>query len=136
MTRGRRLAGTVAGAIAAAVLWGAGVTAQPAKPDYLPYVEFSPEDTPQQIALKQGYNEAIQRYNQTLYDYVVTLERHNRLADAHNNSADPAERKRARDEAQPLRVRLEELRRAVTARAAAVDQAARRAAAGGVSTTR
>lgn len=125
-----------AAAVTGLLLGSAHAQPLPTKPEYLPFAEFSTADTPQQASLKQAYNEAVQRYNQTLYDYLVTLERHNRLVDVHNASADPAEKKRAREEAQPLRAKLEDLRRTVTARAAAVDQAARRAAAGGVSITR
>lgn len=125
-------AAAVAGCLLAG---GARAQPQPTKPEYLPYVKFSPADTPQQVSLKHAYNEAVQRYNQARYDYLVTLERHNRLVDVHNTSTDPTEKKRAREEAQPLRAKLEDLRRSVTVRAGAVDQAARRAAAGGVSIT-
>jgi hypothetical protein len=112
-----------------------GATAQVAKPAYKPYVEFTADDTPQQVAAKRAFNEAAQRYNQALYDYHVTLERHDRLVERHNDpAADPAERHRARADALSLRSRLADLRRDVTARATAVDQAARRAAVLGVST--
>ncbi len=108
------------------------IDAQAAKPSYLGYAEFAPDDTAQAVALKQAYNRAAQRYNQALYEYLVTLDAHDRLVDAHNASHDPAAKKQARDAAQPLRAKLADLRRQVTSRAAAVDEAARRAAAGGV----
>jgi hypothetical protein len=118
----------------AALLLSLAVTAgaQPAKPKYLPYVEFAADDSPQAVGLKRGYNDAVQRYNQALYDYHVTLDRHDRLVEQYNASADPAQKRKARDEAETLRTRLAALRRDVLARAAAVDEAARRAAAGGV----
>ncbi|MBI3457070.1 MAG: hypothetical protein HY002_14935 [Candidatus Rokubacteria bacterium] len=136
--RPRRAPGRcVAGAVAAALLAVAGwVIAQPAKPNYLPYAEFRSDDTPQSVALKRGYNETVQRYNQDLYDYHVTLEAHDRLVDIHNRSTDPAERRRARQDAQALRAKLNALRGDVMTRAAAVDEAVRRAAAGGVTITR
>lgn len=117
-------------------LVGMGAAAQPAKPDYLSYAEFSADDTPQKVALKRAYNDAVQRYNQALYEYHVTLEQHDRLVDAHNSTTDPAERKKTREEAEALRAKLGGLRREATSRAATVDEAARRAAAGGVSLTR
>lgn len=129
----RRLLIGLAGATLLAV--APGLTAQSVKPSYKPYVEFGTEDSGERVAAKRAYNEAAQRYNQALYEYHVTLERHDRLVETHNDpAADPAEKKRARDQAQALRPRLTELRREVTTRAAAVDQAGRRAAAVGVST--
>lgn len=110
--------------------------ADPIQPKYLPYVEFTTEDTSERIALKKAYNDAVLAYNQALYDYLVTLERHDRLVDIHNTSSDEAERKRARDQAQGFRTRLAELRRDVSTRASLVDQVGRRAAAAGISVTR
>jgi hypothetical protein len=132
---GRTLGGLLAAALAAIVLAGPAV-AQLTKPNYLPFAEFTAGDSPERTAVKRGYNDAVNRYNQALYEYHVTLENHDRLVDAYNGSTDPAERKKVRDEAEALRARLATLRREVTNRAAAVDQAARRAAAAGVSITR
>ena len=109
---------------------------QATRPDYLGYTEFASDDTPQVLTLKRVYNEAVHRYNRSLYDYHVTLEKHDRLVELHNRSVDPAEQKKARDEATVLRNRLNTLRRDVKANAAAVDDAARRASAGGVTLTR
>jgi len=108
----------------------------PTAPKYLSYTEFDAADPPATVAIKRAYNEAVQRYNQALYDYHVTLERHDRLVDVYNQSSDGAEKKKARDEAETLRARLAGLGRDVRARATGVDQAARRAAAAGVSLTR
>lgn len=132
--RGR---GRAAGALLAATTLVLGATApaaaQAAKPSYLPYVEFSPQDTAPQVTAKQTYNEAVLRYNQTLYDYHVTLEQHDQLVELYNNgSISPADRQKARDQAVQLRTKLNALRREVTSRAAARDEAARRAAATGV----
>ena len=111
--------------------------AQPAKPTYLPFAEFGPQDSREHITAKHDYNQAIQRYNQALYEYHVTLERHDRLVEVYNAATtDPAERKRARDEADRLRGKLGDLSREVKARAAQVDQAWRRAADAGVSIRR
>ncbi|MGH7320436.1 MAG: hypothetical protein ACRELA_12530 [Candidatus Rokuibacteriota bacterium] len=122
-------------AVVAFVAGALTLDAQPAKPDYKRYAEFAPEDTQSRIAVKRAYNEAAQSYNQALYDYYVTLEKHDRLVEVHaNSSVDAAERKRARDQAQTLRVKLADLGRLVTTRAATVDQASRRAAELGVST--
>jgi hypothetical protein len=112
------------------------VLAQPARPNYLPFADFSNDDSGDAVALKRGYNDAVQRYNQGLYDYHVTLEKHDRLVDQHNRTIDPAEQKKAREEAQGLRTRLGVLRREVTAQAKAVDEAWARAAARGVSIRR
>jgi len=129
-------------ALAAAFAAGPGAVAQPATPPsptapkYLSFAEFGTDDTPATVALKRAYNEAVQRYNQSLYDYHVTLERHDRLVDAYNQSTDGTEKKKARDEAEALRARLGTLGRDVRARAGLVDEAARRAAASGVTLTR
>lgn len=138
----RRLGVTTLRARLAAWVLAAGITAlagvatgqaPPTRPDYLPYVQFAAGDTAERVALKKAYNEAILSYNQGLYEYHVTLENHNQLVERHNKSTDPAEQKRARDEAQALRAKLTDLRSQVTRLAAAVDEAARKAAAGGVS---
>jgi hypothetical protein len=139
MPRGRdRLSARLLGRGALALLVAAlalPVLAQP-RPNYLPYADFSKEDSGDAVALKRAYNDAVQRYNQGLYDYHVTLEKHDRLVDQHNRSIDPAEQKKAREEAQGLRTRLGTLRREVTATAKAVDEAWARAAARGVSIRR
>ncbi len=127
----RAAAGVLAGALLLAL--AARADAQPAKPSYLPYAEFAADDAPQAVGFKRAYNDAVQRYNQSLYDYHVTLEKHDRLVELYNTSADAAAKKKARDEAEALRARLATLRRDVLNRATAVDEAARRAAAGGVS---
>ena len=133
LRRTRAVARGAAAGLAFLVLALAGdAGGQATRPDYLGYTEFAPDDTPQAVALKRAYNEAVHRYNRSLYDYHVTLEKHDRLVDLHNRSVDPAEQKKARDEATVLRNRLATLRRDVTASAAAVDEAARRAAAGGI----
>ncbi len=119
--------------LAAGLAFAASVEAQPAKPQYLPYVDFSQQEPANHVAVKKAYNEAVQRYNQGLYDYYATLEKHDRLVDLGNTSADPGERQKARDEAAPLRAKLTSLRGEITRLAAAVDQAARRASAEGVS---
>jgi hypothetical protein len=129
-------AGLAAALLSAAVAVAAQQPTQTVKPSYLAYAEFKPDDTPQNVALKRAYNDAVQRYNQSLYDYHVTLEKHDRLVETYNGSIDPVERKKAREEAEGLRGRLAGLRRDVTSRAALVDEAARRAAAGGVVITR
>jgi hypothetical protein len=110
--------------------------AQPTRPNYLPYADFSGDDSGQVVTLKRAYNDAVQRYNQGLYDYHVTLERHDRLVDLHNRTIDPAEQKKAREEALALRTRLGSLRRDVSSLAKAVDEAWARAAAAGVSIRR
>jgi hypothetical protein len=130
---GRGAAGVLA---ALALVLAATAGAQPAKPNYLPYVDFTSQDTPQAVGLKRSYNEAVQRYNQSLYDYHLTLEKHDQLVDVYNHSTDAAERKRTRDEAEALRARLTALRRDVTTRASAVDEAAHRAVGGGVTLPR
>ena len=109
------------------------VPAQSTKPNYLPFAEFSPADTQAQIDFKKAYNDAAERYNKVLYDYHATLEQHDRLVELYRASSDPAERQRAKDEAAPLRAKLASLRRDAAASFGAVDQAARRAEAAGVS---
>ncbi len=137
LRRTRAVVRATAAGLAILVLAPAGpASGQAARPNYLGYTEFAADDAPQAVALKRAYNDAVHRYNQSLYDYHVTLEKHDRLVELHNRSVDPAEQKKARDEATVLRNRLTTLRRDVTANAAAVDEAARRAAAGGVSLTR
>jgi hypothetical protein len=130
---GRGAAGVLA---ALALVLAVTAGAQPAKPNYLPYADFASDDSPPALGLKRAYNEAVQRYNQSLYDYHVTLEKHDQLVDMHNRSTDTAERKRTREEGDVLRTRLTALRRDVTTRAAAVDEAARRAVASGVTLPR
>lgn len=108
-------------------------TGQPAKPEYLPYAEFASEDTPAANALKRGYNATVLRYNQALYDYHLVLDQHDQLVDLYGSgTASAADRQKARAQATALRARLGALRREVMSRAAAVDRAARRAAAAGV----
>lgn len=137
MRAARRRADGVAAALALVVWALAGLAgAQATRPNYLGYAEFAADDPPPAVALKRAYNEAVHRYNQSLYDYHVTLEKHDRLVELHNRSTDPSEQKKAREEATGLRGKLATLRRDVTARAAAVDEADRRAAAGGVTITR
>ena len=119
-------------AVALAVLGaGSGAGAQLAKPNYLPFAEFTARDTQAQIDLKKAYNDAVERYNQVLYDYYAALEQHDRLVDTYNASTDPPERQRARDDAVPLRAKLNGLRRDAASLFTAIDQAARRAVAGG-----
>ena len=121
-------------ALAIPVMWlGEPVTAQPAKPGYLPFAEFSPRDTQTHIDLKKAYNDTVEKYNQVLYDYYATLEQHDRLVDVYSGSTDPAERQRAKDEAAPLRAKLTTLRAEAATAFTTVDRAARRAAAAGVS---
>ena len=48
--------------------------AQSTKPNYLPFVEFSPADTQAQIDVKKAYNDAAEGYNRILYDYHATIE--------------------------------------------------------------
>lgn len=135
--RGSRRLGALLVAAATLLLAAGAIADEPAKPRYLPYLEFAADDAAPSVALKQAYNDAVKRYNEALYDYHVTLERHNQLVDfASGPGASPAERQKAREEAAPLRARLDALRRDVLTRAAAVDAAARRAAAGGVTVTR
>lgn len=154
MRRARRATSRPAAALLAGLLLPAAAAAQPAAPPrpaasgtpvaapaaapgtvaprYLPYVEFSADDPPPRVTLKQAYNEAAKRYNEILYEYHVTLERHDALVALHNGTADPAQRRQARAEAAPLRDRLVALRHEVAGRANAVNDAARQAAAGGV----
>ncbi len=137
MRAARRRAGGIAAALALVVWALAGLAgAQATRPNYLGYVDFAADDTAQAGALKRAYNDAVHRYNQSLYDYHVTLEKHNQLVDLYNRSTDPGLQKTARAEATALRGKLDALRRDVMANAAAVDEAARRAVAGGVTITR
>jgi hypothetical protein len=127
-----RLVGILA--LAASLAWlGGPVAAQSAKPNYLPFAEFSPRDTQTHIDLKKAYNDAVEKYNQVLYDYYATLEQHDRLVDLYQSSTDPAERQRARDEATPLRAKLSTLRGEAATAFTAVERASRRASAVGVS---
>jgi hypothetical protein len=125
-----RAAGLAAGLALAAL--AATVAAQAPRPEYLPYAEFRGDEPAAHHAVKQAYNEAVERYNKALYDYYVTLDRHDQLVEAFTRASNPAEQQKARAEAAPLRARLQVLRRDVTAAAAAVDQAKRRAAQAGV----
>jgi len=135
--RAARRTDGVAAALALIVWALAGLAgAQATRPNYLGYVDFAADDTAQAGALKRAYNDAVHRYNQSLYDYHVTLEKHDRLVDLYNRSTDPAQQRAARDEATALRGKLATVRRDALANAAAVDEAARRAAAGGVTITR
>jgi hypothetical protein len=131
--RAPRRAGGVAAALAVVALALAGLAgAQASRPNYLGYIDFAADDTAQTGALKRAYNDAVHRYNQSLYDYHVTLEKHDRLVDLYNRSIDPGQQKTTREQATALRGKLAALRRDATANAAAVDEAARRATAGGV----
>ena len=133
----RALVGLLVG-LAALTGAGAGAKAQPpqaARPQYLPFAEFAPEDSTQRVSAKQAYNDAVERYNKALYDYHVTLSQHDQLVDAGNSAGTPAEQEKARVDAAPLRARLQTLRREVTALAAGVDQARRKARQAGVSLT-
>ncbi|HEY7141506.1 MAG TPA: hypothetical protein VIE44_15490 [Methylomirabilota bacterium] len=109
---------------------------QASAPQYLPFAEFAPGDSPPQVTAKQAYNDAVERYNKALYDYHVTLGQVNQLADAYSQAGTTAERDKARADAVPLRAKLEALRRDATSLAAAVDQARRKAAQAGVTFTR
>jgi hypothetical protein len=106
--------------------------AQSAKPNYLSFAEFAASDGQLQIDLKKAYNDAVERYNQVLYDYHAILEQHDHLVDLFHGSSDPDERARAKEEAAPLRARLNTLKRDAATLYTAVDQAARRAQAAGV----
>jgi hypothetical protein len=107
----------------------------PSPPQYLPFAEFSSDDTASHLAVKQAYNEAVERYNKALYDYHVTLGQHDQLVELHSRARTPAEQEKARADAAPLRAKLQSLRRDVTNLAAAVDQARRRASQSGVTLT-
>jgi hypothetical protein len=134
--RRARLAGVLLAVALACAVSAPAQPAQPATPKYLPFADFTKDETASTVALKRAYNDAIQRYNDALYEYHVTLEKHDRLVEAYNRSGDSAEKKRARQDAEALRGRLAALRRDALTRAAAVDEAARKAAAGGVVITR
>jgi hypothetical protein len=105
-------------------------------PQYLPFSEFSADESTGQRSARQTYNDAVERYNKALYDYHVTLGQVNQLADAFNQASTVTERDKAKADAAPLRVKLESLRRDATALAAAVDEARRKAAQAGVTITR
>jgi len=124
-------------AVGVAAFAGPAATAQgPQRPQYLPFVEFAPDDTASHLAAKQAYNDAVERYNKALYDYHVTLGQHDQLVELHNRAGTPAEQEKARADAAPLRAKLQTLRRDVTTLAATVDQARRRASQAGVTLTR
>jgi hypothetical protein len=140
--RASLLAGVLTGLVA---IGAAGVRAQGTqapqtqapRPQYLPFAEFSADDSSAQVAAKQAYNEAVERYNKALYDYHVTLGQHDHLVDIYNRAGvSPAEQEKARAEAVLLRAKLETLRREATTLAAAVDQARRKASQVGVTLTR
>ena len=106
-------------------------------PQYLPFSEFTTDESEAQRSARQGYNDAVERYNKTLYDYHVTLAQVNQLADLYSNpTSSPSERDKARADATPLRAKLDSLRRDATTLAAAVDQARRKASQAGVTLTR
>jgi hypothetical protein len=108
-----------------------------ARPQYLPFAEFSSDESASHVAIKQGYNEAVERYNKALYAYHVILGQHDQLVEqASRSQTTPAEREKARADAAPLRARLQTLRGEVTSLAAAVDQARQRASQAGVTLTR
>jgi hypothetical protein len=122
-----------------AVLVASGAPAQgpqAQRPQYLPFAEFTSDDSAVQLSAKQDYNDAVERYNKTLYDYHVTLGQHDQLVDVYNRAGTAAEREKARAGAAPLRAKLQALRHDVTVRAVAVDQARRTANQVGVTLTR
>lgn len=131
--RGRRAAAGLAGLLLGLVAVGPARAQSCETPHYLPYAQFTGDDAAGHVASKQAYNAAVERYNRAIYDYCVTWTRHSQLVELYNRSASPGERERARAEAGPLRGQLETLRREVASRAAAVDQARRRAAETGAS---
>jgi hypothetical protein len=108
----------------------------PQRPQYLPFAEFASDDTASHLAAKQAYNDAVERYNRAIYDYYVTLGQHDQLVELHNRAATAAQQEQARADAAPLRAKLQILRRDVTALAAVVDQARRRATQAGITLTR
>jgi hypothetical protein len=116
----------------------ASTSAQPQapRPQYLPFAEFASDDSAPQVSAKQAYNDAVERYNKALYDYHVTLGQHDQLVDAWARAGTPAEREKARADAVPLRAKLQTLKSDVTALAAQVDQARRKASQAGVTVTR
>jgi hypothetical protein len=109
---------------------------QAPRPQYLPFAEFASDDSAPQVSAKQAYNDAVERYNKALYDYHVTLGQHDQLVDAWARAGTPAEREKARADAVPLRAKLQTLKSDVTALAAQVDQARRKASQAGVTVTR
>jgi hypothetical protein len=109
---------------------------QAPRPQYLPFAEFASDDSVPQVSVKQAYNDAVERYNKALYDYHVTLGQHDQLVDLYARAGTPAEREKARADAAPLRTKLQTLRSDVTALAAQVDQARRKASQAGVTLTR
>jgi hypothetical protein len=122
-----------------AVLVASGAPAQglqAQRPQYLPFAEFTSNDSAVQLSTKQAYNHAVERYNKALYDYHVTLGQHDQLVDAYNRAGTAAEREKARADAAPLRVKLQNLRHDVAVLAAAVDQARRKANQVGATLTR
>jgi hypothetical protein len=132
----------VALAVGLVALVGSGVSAQgppgpqSQRPQYLPFADFAPDDSPPQVSAQQAYNDVVERYNKALYEYHVTLGQHDQLVEQYNRGGMPADQEKARAEAAPLRAKLQTLRRDVTALAASVDQARRRAAQAGVTLTR
>ena len=107
------------------------------RPQYLPFAEFSSDDPPAHVSVKQAYNDAVERYNKAIYEYHVTLGQHDQLVDLYNRAGTPADQQeKARAEAAPLRAKLQTLRGEVTRLAAAVDDARRRATQAGVTLTR
>ncbi len=116
--------------------WAQGPQAQSPRPQYLPFADFGPDDSAAQVTAKQAYNDAVERYNKALYDYHVTLGQHDQLVEQHKRAGTPADQEKARADAAPLRAKLQTLRRDVTALAATVDQARRRATQAGVTLTR
>jgi hypothetical protein len=131
-----RLAAALAVGLVLAPVGPAAAQPAPSQPKYLAYLEFAGSDPAEIVTLKRAYNDAVAKYNRALYEYWVTLERVNRLVDLHAASSDPAVKKKARDEAEPLRAKLTVLGREVRSLASGVDEAARRATSGGVPVTR
>jgi hypothetical protein len=109
---------------------------QAPRPQYLPFAEFASDDSAPQVSAKQAYNDAVERYNKALYDYHVTLGQHDQLVDVWARAGTPAEREKARADAVPLRAKLQTLKSDVTALAAQVDQARRKASQAGVTVIR
>jgi hypothetical protein len=135
MSAGARLLVALVVGLATTIAWAQGSGA--ARPQYLPFAEFSADDTASHVATKQAYNEAVERYNKALYDYHVVLGQHDQLVEqASRPQTTPAEREKARTDAAPLRAKLQTLRGEVTSLAGAVDQARRRASQAGVTLTR
>jgi ribosomal protein S12 methylthiotransferase accessory factor YcaO len=126
-----RLVAALAVGLATAVAGAQGA----ARPQYLPFAEFASTDSASHLAVKQAYNEAVERYNKALYDYHTTLGQHDQLVEQHSRAGTLAEQEKARADAAPLRAKLQTLRREVTSLAAAVDQARRRASQSGVTLT-